>query len=150
MSLKTDYAPNDELLAADVNAANEQVNANEAAIAALEGGVKLEGTTADATPTELESGVAIDADSVSVFDIQVVAGNNVSAKGWNFKGTIRRDGAGNTSLGGAVKKSSFGEDDAFAAYDVNVTADDVAETLVVTVTGAGKWKASISLDKITF
>jgi len=154
MALKTDYAPNEELPAADVNAANEQVNANEAAIAALSGGVELEGTTTDATPTELESGVAIDASSVSEFDIQVVAGDNVSSKGWNFKGTIKRDGAGNTALGGSVKKTSFGEDDLAADWDVNVTADDTEETLVVTVTGEAvttiKWKASISISKITF
>ena len=114
----------------------------------------LDGTTTDDTPAELESGIPITASSLFGFDIQVVAGDNISAKAWNFKGTIKRDGSDNTALGGAVNKTSFGEDDAAAAWDVNVTADDTAETLIVTVTGEAattiKWKATISISKITF
>ncbi len=154
MPLKVTYVANEELPAADLNEANTQTNANTVAIAALSPATVLEGTTTDATPAELESGVSVSANSVSVFDISVVAGDNSSSKGWNFKGTIRRDGAGNTSLGGVDKKTSFGEDDAAASWDVDVTADDTTETLDVIVTGQAattiKWKAAILISKITF
>lgn len=126
------------------------------------GGVDHEwsGTTTDATPAEIfingvaDSRLVISANTTKTFEIKIVAGDNVSAKSWNISGSIRRDGANNTALGGAVKKTSFGEDDAASGWDVTVTADNTNEALIITVTGEAaktiKWKASASVSDVTF
>lgn len=117
------------------------------------------GQTTDATPTEIfidggATRLVIPANTTRTFEIKAVAGDNTSAKSWAFNGSIRRDGANNTSLGGAVKKTSFGEDDAASTWNVAVTADDTNEALIITVTGQAaktiKWKAAASVSDVTF
>lgn len=117
------------------------------------------GETTDAAPTEIfidggATRLTIAADTTCSFDIKIVAADNTSAKAWNFSGGIKRDGAGNTSLSGAVKKTSFGEDDAAASWNVNVTADDANEALKIEVVGevgkSIKWKAEAALFSVTF
>jgi hypothetical protein len=97
-------------------------------------------STTDNTPIEmLCGGVAaqrctIRASSALAFKIQVTARDNVAghAAMYTFEGLIKRDAANNTILS-VVNKTVIFEDD--ATWDANVTADDVNEALVITVTG---------------
>jgi len=100
-----------------------------------------EGSTANATPTEIYCGgtanqrFTVRASSVLVFTIHIGARDNTSGDcaAYEFKGAIKRDGAGNTAIMGTVNKTIVAEDD--ATWDVAVTADDTNEALIITVTG---------------
>jgi len=112
--------------------------------------------TEDATPSQLwvggdmyEEDLLIPTGTTWAFDILVAArredADNESA-GYHFLGVIDNN-AGTTALVGAVAKTVIAEDD--ADWDCNVTADDVDDALVITVTGeAGKtirWVARVNL-----
>jgi hypothetical protein len=121
----------------------------------------LEITTTDATPTELLIGGAggsrltIPADSAIMFEVHVVGRNdnvNNQACSYSFKGSIKRDGANNTSLVTGIFKEIW-EESLFEAIDCEVTADDVNESLKIEVTGdltTIKWKASVYVTSITY
>lgn len=108
------------------------------------------GTTTDATPTEIfldGSAVrqSVASDSTIMFEIFVAARrtdvDNESA-GYIFRGVIDNN-AGTTALVGAVTAVYTNEDT--AAWAVAVTADNVNDALVITVTGENaktiSWKA---------
>jgi hypothetical protein len=74
------------------------------------------------------------ASSVLSFTLQVTARDNTSGDCavYHFKGGIKRDAAGNTTLL-TTTKDVIHEDD--VSWDVAVTADDTNEALMITVTG---------------
>jgi hypothetical protein len=68
------------------------------------------------------------------------------------RGMIKRDGANNTTLVGAVDAVYTNETN--AAWDIDVSADDTNESLKVTVTGAAatniRWVAKVELTEVLF
>ena len=68
------------------------------------------------------------------------------------RGIIKRDGANNTTLVGAVDSVYTNETN--AAWDIDVSADDTNESLKVTVTGAAatniRWVAKVELTEVLF
>jgi len=99
-----------------------------------------EGQTADATPIEIYCAgygterFTIRASSALTFKIMVTARDNTSGDcaAYIFDGLIKRDAADNTTMS-VCNKTVTHEDD--ATWDCNVTADDVNEALIITVTG---------------
>ncbi|MEA3457768.1 MAG: hypothetical protein U9R21_03730 [Candidatus Thermoplasmatota archaeon] len=69
---------------------------------------------------------------------------------YKIEGGIKRDGAGNTALVGAITKTTLAEDQ--AAWDVTAEADNTNEALVVKVTGEASktihWVAAINLVEV--
>ncbi len=98
--------------------------------------------TTDATATELlAAGYAgqrftIRASSHFAFKGIVIARDNVNNAGmsWKIEGMIKRDGAGNTALVGTPTVTEIAKDGVLA-WSVAITADDVNEALIITVTG---------------
>lgn len=120
------------------------------------------GDTTDATPTEITLGAAgqralLLLRSAFVFKLLAVARDDVNnvVKAWEITGAIKRDGANNTTLvGGSATKVVVAADAAAAAWDINVTADDVNEALAVTVTGAAvttiRWNVRGDISELRF
>mgnify|MGYP000107864420 CR=1 FL=1 len=98
--------------------------------------------TTDATATELlAAGYAgqrftIRASSHFAFKGIVIARDNVNNAGmsWKIEGMIKRDGASNTALVGTPTVTEIAKDGVLA-WSVAITADDVNEALIITVTG---------------
>ena len=96
--------------------------------------------TADATPIEMPLGetigqrFTINPESAVSFTIRIAARDNVSnhVASYKIEGLIKRDGVDNTVLAWSNKTVEY-EDD--ATWDVDVTADDTNEALIITVTG---------------
>lgn len=121
--------------------------------------VLIKGITPNATPTAIFAGDAevsliVPAETLWGFKMLVTgvqfaggAGSAGDAGIYTFVGGIRRDNAGNTALVGSVTKVVVAEDT--GAWDVNVTANDSLESLVVTVTGAASneilWEAKVEI-----
>ncbi len=110
------------------------------------------GSTANDSETEIFLGgvastrLTLTADSIVGFDIMVVGRDNTNndCAMYKFTGAIKRDGANNTVLvGSSPIKEEIAEND--LAWDVNITADDVNEALVIKVIGDAantvSWKA---------
>lgn len=104
----------------------------------------LRGSTMDTTPTELfldgDTGnyrLTISPGRTLVFDVLVVSRYAFTGQsaGYRFVGMIKNVG-GTTSIVGAVAKTVIAEDD--ATYYANVTADNVNDSLKVTVTAGGE------------
>lgn len=102
--------------------------------------IGFRGSTTDDTPSEIFCGgvanqrCTVRASSAMSFNIIVTARDNTAnevAK-YSFDGLIKRDGAGNTVLSYLTTNVDY-EDD--ATWDCAVTADDVNEALIITVTG---------------
>ena len=122
------------------------------------GQITWNGSTADATPTEMFiRGVAsnrftIIANSAINFTIKVIARDSTSGDiaSYNFYGAIKRDGSSNTALVGSLVKDIIAEED--TSWDCAVTADDTNEALIVTVTGDAsntvKWSATVYYTEI--
>jgi hypothetical protein len=118
----------------------------------------LRNTTADATPTELfldgsAARLAIANNRVVTFDILVVGVNTASgdSAGYRLAG-VARNIAGTTSLVGSPNKIVLGE--IVAAWDVNATADDASDVLIVQVTGSAatniRWVASARTVEVAY
>lgn len=98
------------------------------------------GTTSNATPTEIfVGGVAstrytIAASSSESFTLQVDGRDTTTGDEMTmfFRGSIKRDGANNTTLSGLGSETTAKDD---ATWDISVTADDTNEALIITVTG---------------
>lgn len=98
------------------------------------------GDTADAIPIEIHladystSRFTIRASSALAFEIRIVARDNTANEvaSYSFNGLIKRDGANNTAMS-VCNKTVVHEDD--ATWDCDVTADDVNEAMIITVTG---------------
>lgn len=123
--------------------------------------VVLHGETTDATITEIfidaSDRVVIPASRTWAFHIQIAARQTAGAAGtvgdsgiYDVKGGIKRDGANNTALVGAITKTTIAEDQ--AAWDVDVDADDTNESLRVRVTGELNktihWVATVHLTEV--
>jgi hypothetical protein len=101
--------------------------------------------TVDDTPTEMASPIAILEDSAMVFSVLLIgvdqATGDVHAFRWD--GSISNV-AGSTVLGRIIG----GDVTTPPLWNAQITADDIAETLVLTVTGALattiKWKAKVT------
>lgn len=118
----------------------------------------LRNSTANATPTELfldgsAERMVLPSDTAWAFSMLIVArrtdANNESAA-YEFKGCIDNN-AGTVALVGSVTKTVIAEDT--SAWDVNVTADDTNNALVITVTGEGsktiRWVATVWTTEVT-
>jgi hypothetical protein len=117
------------------------------------------GETNNADETEifidgiLNSRLKIPAEEEWGFQIEITAGDGTDGKSWRITGTIKRDGAGNTTLSGQVKKTSFGEDDGADTWNAQVEADDTNEALIIKITGQVaktiKWRAGGNFNMIS-
>lgn len=114
-------------------------------------------STTDATPAELfldgiDDRLVLAADATWAFTITVVA-RRTDADGesaaYKFEGCIDNN-AGTVALVGAVTKTVLAEDT--AAWDCNVTADDVNNALVITGTAEAaktvRWVARVELTQV--
>ena len=123
--------------------------------------VVMHGITTDATITEIfidaSDRVVIPASRTWAFHIQIAARQTAGAAGtvgdsgiYEVTGGIKRDAAGNTALVGAITKTVIAEDQ--AAWDIDVDADDVNESLRVQVTGEVDktihWVATVHLTEV--
>ena len=117
------------------------------------------GSTSNATPTEIYAGgystskFEIRSKSVLSFELQVCARDNTTGDCaiYHFKGGIKRDGSGNTTLL-SLTKEVIHEDD--ASWDCDVTADDTNDSLKIEVTGDAtnivQWAARLDGEETHF
>ena len=134
----------------------------------ISGGAPLEGNyvqgrfsivTEDDTPVEMFPGnytpnrFTIKVESALAFQIKVVAKDEVDnhVAMYTFEGLIKRDAVGNTVMS-VCNKTVIHEDD--AAWDCDVTANDVQEAILITVTGDDtnptKWAAVLEGVEVIF
>ena len=118
----------------------------------------LGASTVDTTATEMSTQVAsmarivVRANTTWAFEITIVARSTggVDNAMYMYRGMIKRDGANNTVLVGAVDNIYTNETN--AAWDVAVTADDTTESLKVMVTGAAatniNWTGKVILTEV--
>ena len=118
----------------------------------------LGASTTDTTPTEMSTQLAsmtrivVRANTTWAFEITVVARSTGGTNNamYMYRGMIKRDGANNTVLVGAVDNIYTNETN--AAWDVAVTADDTTESLKVMVTGAAatniNWTGKVILTEV--
>lgn len=88
--------------------------------------------------------------SVMIVARQPTGGGAGDSAIYKIEGGVKRDGANNTSLVGAITKTVIAEDQ--AAWDATVEADDAGEALAVKVTGEVDktihWVARIDLAEV--
>ncbi len=102
--------------------------------------------TTDAMPIEMFLGgqtnqrLILSANSVLAFTGIITAREDVTDEcaTWEFKGSIKRDGANNTVLVGSavIKVELLSDYPGLGVVDVNITADDTKESLKIEVTGS--------------
>jgi hypothetical protein len=83
------------------------------------------------------------------FGADAARSNTGNSAGYKFVGVIENVG-GATAIVGAVTKTAIAED--IAAWDVNVTADNVNDALVITVNGDNtsvRWVATVKTTEVT-
>jgi hypothetical protein len=86
-----------------------------------------------------------------IFEVQVVGGDAAgNSAGYCMKGIIENIGGTTNFVGAAPTTEVLGED--VPAWDATVSASDVCDALVVTVTGSGtiRWAATVHTTEVTF
>ncbi len=120
--------------------------------------VNWEGTTTNATPTEIfidgvaSSRYTISANTSQSFNILLNAYDSVGdiVSSFTFRGAIKRDGSNSTVIVGEVNKVRDSKD-VGSSLDADVSADDTNEALIITVTGDAvntvAWHATARITK---